>query len=258
MAGPTQDWREHPAAPDIEAVVVREMPPLAPALEAEVNRLWQQARRQVPTLFNGRIFSADAITPSRLTGHWSEYRRLVAQFLEPALFEQLQVRSLAVCGLVRCADGLVLGRRGAGSVYQSGQWQVVPAGNVDQQSVRDGRIDLRAQLLRELQEELGVAAACVSGLRPLCLVEHPGSAVFDMAYALRVPLSAAGVLAAHAASGNDEMSELRIVADDAIEATIEALGGSLMGLARLLLRRQAAPQPPGAIAQAGTRSAGTG
>ena len=104
----------------------------------------------------------------------------------------------------------MVGRRHHAAIYQAGMWQLPPAGSVDAGAVgADGVVDLRRQLLSELQEELGLSADTVSEPRPLCIVEHPGSHVSDLGLALVTNLSAEAVLAAHRASGNAEYEEMR-------------------------------------------------
>src|SRR4051812_3898994 len=102
------------------------MPPLPAALEATVELHWQSACRD-RKLFNGQVFCVDRIGPEVIEGHWTEYRRAVAQMADPALREKLRVRSLAVCGVLRCRDGVAVGRREAASVYHAGLWQLPPA-----------------------------------------------------------------------------------------------------------------------------------
>ena len=48
--------------------------------------------------------------------------------------------------------------------------------------------------------------------RPLCLVEHPGSRVLDLGFALEAALDAAAVRARHRAAANDEYAEIEVVA----------------------------------------------
>src|ERR1700736_3072236 len=122
-------------AADVEVRVVRAMPELSPDTDAVVEELWQAACQRgaaggAGRLFNGRVFSADTITPHLVTGHLTEFRRIVAQMERPGLLS-LGVRPLAVCGVLRCADGVVVGRRHQAAIYQAGMWQLPPAGSVD-------------------------------------------------------------------------------------------------------------------------------
>lgn len=207
----------HELAADVTVRITREMEPLPAALDAKVETLWRRAALRVEAggagrLFNGRVFSASVIARTEILGGFTEYRRLVAQMEDPSLFPALGIRSLAVCGVLRCADGVVIGRRPAASIYQPGMWQLSPAGSVDAGAANpDGRIDLTRQLLTELREELGLSADTVGPPTPLCVVEHPGSHVSDLGLALTSPLSGAEVLATHKALGNTEYDPLRIV-----------------------------------------------
>lgn len=211
------------------------MPPLDPVLDAVVERHWQAACAQHP-LFNGWVFCADRYDAASLDGHWTEYRRVVAQMADPALRAALGVRSLAVCGALCCPDGVVVGRREAGSVYQPGLWQLPPAGSVDQGCARDGGADLRAALLTELREELGLTADIVEAIRPLCLVEHP-TGVLDLGMQVTTALPGAAILAAHQAHGNGEYAELAVVPASGMKAWVAARGGAAAPTLHALLRR---------------------
>jgi hypothetical protein len=214
-----ESWRVHAVAPDVRLLLVRDMPALAPGLDAEVSALWEAAqRRMAGALFNGRVFSADAIAPGLITGHWTEFRRIVAQMDRPELYAGsglhggLGVRPLAVGGLILGPDGVVFGRRPAGAIYQAGEWQLPPAGSIDPGAERaGGRVDAPGQLLTELAEELGLPAAAVDEPVPLCIVEHPGSHVLDFGFSLHTRLRAPAIRAAHAAEGNAEYGALEIV-----------------------------------------------
>lgn len=233
----------HEVVADIAVRVVRSMPDLPVALSCEVERLWQAARERVAAggagrLFNGRVFSIDSISPRLVTGHVTEFRRIVAQMERPALFTELGVRPLAVCGVLRCADGVVVGRRHRGAVYQGGMWQLPPAGSVDASAVgADGAVDLQRQLLSELREEVGLTADMVEEPQPLCIVEHPDSHVSDFGLGLIARLNGKAVLAAHEASGNGEYEQIRVIARAELPAFLAELGEALVPPAREFLIR---------------------
>lgn len=233
------DWTVYDVEPDVRARAAGEPPRLSTALEAQIDRLWAVAQaRTGGMLFNGRVFSVDAIAPHLLNGHLTEFRRIVAQMQQPELHEVLRVRPLAVCGVLCCRSGIVLGRRPAGAVYQPSMWQLPPAGSVDAGALRpEGWIDLEAQLFGELREELGLERESIAECRPLCMVEHPGSHVLDLGFVLRTPLSAEAVLAAHARSGNGEYVDLEVVPFGSLTARVKPLGDVMVPPAAVFLRR---------------------
>jgi len=233
----------HDLAPGVTVRVTGAMPALPEAVDEAVERLWRAACERVEAggagrMFNGRVFSIDRIEPDRIEGHLTEYRRVVAQMEDHRLFPLLGIRSLATCGVLRCVGGVAIGRRPAAAVYQPGMWQLAPAGSVDAGAVgADGFVDLAGQLLRELDEELGIGATDVSIPIPLCLIEHPGSHVSDCGMVLETDLDAAAVTAAHRARGDREYGELKIVAERDLPAFVAQAGDLLVPPAREFLFR---------------------
>jgi hypothetical protein len=233
----------HPVRPDLEVRITRTMPPLPAETEARIDVLWAAASARVAAggagqMFNGRVFSIDTIAPDRITGHLSEYRRLVAQVEDHTLFDVLGIRSLAACGVLSCSGGVIIGRRPAAAIYQPGMWQLCPAGSVDGGAVRpDGTMDYRAQLRTELQEELGIGPEVIGTITPLCVVEHPGSHVSDLGMAVRTSLRPDAIMAAHRKDGNGEYDPLRIVPIKELPGFIEWAGASLVPPAPVFLTR---------------------
>ena len=233
----------HELDPAVRVRVVRPMPDLDAALDGAVEELWRAAAARVAaggagTLFNGRVFTADRITPTEITGHITEFRRIVAQMEQPALFAALGLRPLAVCGVLRCADGVPFGRRHPAAIYQPGMWQLPPAGSVDARAIEaDGTVDLCAQVFSELTEELGISADQVARPRPLCVVEHPGSHVSDVGLALATRLNGAQVLEAHRTHANAEYASLRVVPFAGLADFVRRAGDLLVPPAHVFLVR---------------------
>ncbi len=227
---PPEIWPTYPAHPQIALRITSNPPDLSAALAATVESQWQAAIA-ARHLFNGQVFNADRVTPSLIEGHWTEYRRLVASWADPAIFEQLQPRTLAVCGLLQCEGGVVLGRRSPAMAYLAGIWQSPPAGSIDPRAAQDGKVDPLVALRHELREELGLSLDALTA-RPLCLVEHPGRGVLDLAYALATTLPFAQLVERHRASGDTEYTDLICVPPSHAE---QATAGKLSPATRALL-----------------------
>lgn len=209
------------------------MPSLPPAVEAAVAAIWDAEHRLHPALFNGRVFCADHVTPALIRGHWTEYRRVLAQLRRPKLFEQMRIQALAVNGLLECADGLVLGRRQAQAIYLPGCWQAAPAGNVE---ARDGDgLDLDRQLLAELHEELGIEAVDIEQLTPVAAIAHAGTHVLDVGYLMRTRLGADAIERNRARAGNDEYDRIAVVPPAALDGFLQQAGPSLLPSASILI-----------------------
>ena len=231
----------HPVRPNVEVRITREMPPIHAALDARISAIWAKAAARVEAggagrLFNGQVFSIDTITPDLIAGHMTEYRRLVAQMEEHTLFAELGLRSLAATGVLLCSGGVLIGRRPAAAIYQPGMWQLCPAGSVDSGARQaDGTMDYRAQLLTEIREELGLEAAGISGVTPLCVVEHAGSHVCDFGMKVHTSLAPEAIREAHRIRGNGEYDPLRIVPVPELPVFIDWAGATLVPPAPIFL-----------------------
>jgi hypothetical protein len=182
-------------------------------VEAEIERLWnaEQSRRG-KALFNGKILSAMEVDPDWIVGSIVEYRHLIAQRTNPELFHELNVRPVAVSGLLECAAGVLFGRRAKSVTEAAGLWELCPSGGLDvSEAVAGGDVDYRAQILVELREEIGVSADAASKVAPFGIVEDSVTHVIDIGIAISISMSPNEITTAHRNFATKEYEELTIV-----------------------------------------------
>ena len=213
MSPSPPEWPVTPLNPDVVVRIGRSMPALSPEIEARVTSHWDAALSEYPHLYNGRVFCADVIGPDIIGGHWSEYRRVLAQMREPDLYGPQMLRPLAVVGLLRTRDGIVIGQRSEDSIYLPGYWQGAPAGNVESRE-GEAEINLAAQLLAECHEELGLEEtdAQVGGCLLAC--EHPWTHIVDIGMDLATTLNFAALKERCRRLGNAEYQALKLLKPD--------------------------------------------
>ncbi len=181
-----------------------------PEAEADITRIWAEACRKTPTLFNGCVFSADRVTRTGISGHWTDYRSVLAQMKKPALFAQLRLQPLAVIGLLETPEGYILGRRHPSSLYQGNFWQSPPAGSIERRG-ESTAVHLDEQLLAEAEEELGLKAESLTIGPPRLIARHPGTRILDIGIPMRTALSFSAVEACWKNSANQEYDQLALV-----------------------------------------------
>jgi len=207
--------------------------PVGPALAAEIDAIWAEASRLRPHLFDGPAVSLAGIEDGRLTLVRSSYRHLFASRHDPAIAARLKLRPLAVTGILSCPQGLVFGLRGAEVTEGSGTWELVPSGGVTVP-------DLEAQILEELEEEIGLVHSQVTVLPPAALMESKDGGAVDVVMPLVTALTAEEIAALHRKKASREYAELLTcpVQDPRLEdlpllpethAIIAALSGSTPG-----------------------------
>ena len=196
-----------------------------------VEEIWDLERERRGThLTNGQIYTLAEYRPAYLLIQPSEYRYVLARRRAPNLKnEGLSVQALAVTGILLCTDGLVLGRRGSVVTDDAGLWEPAPAGGLS-------KPDPTAQILEELEEELGISKAEVEAVEVCGLVEDVDSSVFDIVFRLNTGLTAQEVRAVHACRGSDEYAELAIVETSEVSAFLNTHSSDLLPALRTMLR----------------------
>ncbi len=222
--------------------VIRDVGPehgsLDASLRQEVDNIWAnaQAGRAKP-LFNGQVFSVLEIGDDEIRGRFVEYKYFIAQRRRAELFPALQIRPLAITGILRAPGRIVFGRRAAGVTQEPGLWELLPSGGLDPGCRQgDGRLDVERQLLQELKEEIGLEAAAISKIRPFCIVEDLEQHVFDIAAELTTDSSDEQVRSAFEQSGSDEYDHIKIVPERELQRFLGEQASAMAPFSRYLLQ----------------------
>jgi len=193
-----------PVSPEVAVVATTQPRSLPGRVRRRVDELWERGLQRPTPLFDGLVFSLDHFRSDalgavdRVAGAFVPYRWYFAGREDPALAEELGLTFMGVTGLLSCPDGLVLGRRTATAVDR-GALELVPAGTLDDSCAGpEGVMDVRAHVLHELEEELGMTAdALVGHPAPFAIVHDEASRVSDLGFRLETGLSGAEITATH-------------------------------------------------------------
>jgi 8-oxo-dGTP pyrophosphatase MutT (NUDIX family) len=187
------------------------------AIKARVSDIWaEEKKRRGDQLTNGRIYCLAEHRVDFLLIRPSEYRYVLARRRAPDLIKDgLSIRPLAVTGILLCTDGLVFGRRGDKVAADAGLWEPAPAGGLS-------RPDPRAQVLEELEEELGLGQSRIVLCEACGLVEDAPSGVFDVIFRLHTEATAQDVQAGYKTLGSNEYAELAIIRSEDVPAFLRA------------------------------------
>lgn len=198
-------------------------PALSPALEEEVETIWRsgQATRG-KRLFNGTLFSVERISGEAVIGRFIEYRRFFAQTERPSLFPDLQVRPLAVTGILQNTEGIFFGQRNSRAGQQPDCWELIPAGGVDASTLTaQNEVDPKRQILDELEEEVGLSRTTVASCRLVAFNEEPEHHVFDLVWELETVADEARVTVCHTGLSSPEHIKIMCVGWSELEDFLE-------------------------------------
>ncbi|MCU0955636.1 MAG: NUDIX hydrolase [Hyphomicrobium sp.] len=124
----------------------------------QIDAHWNLRVASNPSFFNGRIYMlADyRITGDTLAGELMEVEFKQFLYWKENGFPDKAVFDVFGSGLIRSSEGAVLlGRQRSGNLNEG--WVYLPGGFIDPRDAdADGRVDIRASVLREVQEETGL------------------------------------------------------------------------------------------------------
>jgi hypothetical protein len=192
-----------PLAETVLVIDAGAAPALPQALQARVERLWQKSVHDRPTLFDGRVYSPrQYVTNSagvieRIEGAFIPYSRYLACRHDADLASKLDLWVLGVTGMLRCPEGVVVGRR-ASDTTDGGRFELVPSGTLDE-SGPDNRVDIRRIVLKELREETGLSERdVISPPKSFVLVGDETDRIADVVVTLQTPLRLDAIRSCHA------------------------------------------------------------
>jgi len=222
----------------IQSVAPPPVPP--PSVVDRVDALWaDEVRARGGRLTNGRILSARRCDGPALEVWESSYKHWIAQRRDASLAPWLNVRPLAVSGIVRIGASVALGRRSRDTTQDSGLWDLPPSGGIEAGRCDDGVSVLDAasqQIVSELDEELNVPASQLAGPpRLVALMVDDASNVIDLVFDLRLVLDGEVLLARFRDRTNWEYDELRLVGWTQGPEWLQAQGYALSPSCRALL-----------------------
>lgn len=168
---------------------------LDPAARQRLDQHWGRLAAANPRLFDGPILSAVDIDPAsaRLHCRRATYRELVAP---PDV--HTGVMQVSVTGLTTAQDSqgrecVLLARRSPQTRIYGSMWELAPSGGVDppprhasDASETMTGLDVWAQLLAELEEELGVSHTSLVTSDPICLCTDRLARSIDIVLPIRL------------------------------------------------------------------------
>lgn len=203
-------WAITQLLPNLTITIHERTNPLCHLHEDKISAIWSEKLKQHPSLYNGRVFCVDTLSPQHIEGHWNNFKNILAQMTCPALFAENPLRPLAVVGLFHSSDGIIIGQRSAKSIYLPHYWQGIPAGNVETREDTTN-IDLNEQIYAEALEELGLSPDTITIGPPLLACEHTDTHIIDIGIRIHSQLPFQTIQKYCQTHGNAEYDALKLL-----------------------------------------------
>lgn len=169
----------------IEIVDSHEELQLSDAVKTQIDKIWQveTAKRH---LFNGSFLSALSFDNRQLKGIFVPYKYFIAQLKNPDLKPLLKITPVSVSGLTWIGDNVVFAKRSSFVTQFQNHYELAPSGGIDLECVEGNRVDLRGQIKKELEEELGVSPRKVKAIKFFALIYDKELESIDLCADIRI------------------------------------------------------------------------
>lgn len=133
--------------------------PFYTPFEKQVEEIWQKGIAEGKLLFEGQIFRPISFTPEEMVGDFISYRYFYGQ----TKGLPLHIHTAGVTAIIQKEDQVLLAQRAENLAYLPGLWEFAPSGTLS-------KLDLKEQMVEELQEEIGVTV--VHKITPFLLIQE--------------------------------------------------------------------------------------
>lgn len=159
-------------------IIVRPMPQPDLDWTNHVDRVWNDACKDNPRLFDGQTLAVQSASASQLVCGVVPYRFFyVAQKTQMGTRESMMLA--AVSGITIWDSRVLFGQRGLSVTQYAGAFELVPSGSLPAGN-EGAEIDFRAHLLEELEEETHISSGGVLSCEPTLLVVDEDDCVTDV------------------------------------------------------------------------------
>ncbi len=199
-----------------------------------VDGIWKEAAdRSQGKLFDGMVTCLSSIEPGKLYVQPVPYRLFYAQRQSAKLRAALDLKALAVSGIIRCHGAVLFGKRSPTVTQYPGYWELVPSGALDAgKPGAEGCLDYKQQILDELKEECAVEPADVVCVSPLALILDVGEATYDICCQIELKKSPPDSIS------NDEYTQIESISDRQLSRFYAEHSGALVPTSAAILKYQ--------------------
>lgn len=136
------------------------------SLEDLVDSIWEKEMQENGTLLhNGSILSLRNFDGVTFHFEVTQYKYFIAQLRQPELIKEINILPIGITGITIAGDYILIGRRSKLVSMNSNHFELAPAGSLD------SNMSIYQQVIKELEEEIGIPEYEVLKITPLALVK---------------------------------------------------------------------------------------
>lgn len=152
-----------------------------------IQTLWEQEQKKRDgKLHEGAILSAISYDSRSLVGQFVPYKYFLAQTCDPSLKPDLKIVPVSICGMTLIGDEIIIAKRAPWVTQYPNCYELAPSGGVRPPGRDLDAVDLKIQLLDELEEEIGMDHSHVKSVKFFSLVHDEKADSIELCAEIRL------------------------------------------------------------------------
>ncbi len=152
-----------------------------------IQTIWdQEQKKRDGKLHEGAILSAVSYDSTSLVGQFVPYKFFLAQMCDPSLKPDLKIVPVSICGMTLIHEDVIIAKRAPWVSQFPNCYELAPSGGVRPPGRDFNAVDLKAQLLDELEEEIGMGPAHVKSVKFFSLVHDEKADAIELCAEIRL------------------------------------------------------------------------
>lgn len=168
-------FESFPIAPSfsIETTPLNEPLNLKESKKRLIETIWQhEQKRRNGKLHEGYILSASSFDSKKLIGNFAPYKHFLAEYVDPSLKADLNITPVSMSAITFSGENIIIGKRADWVAEYPMRFELAPSGGINNETLdEEGNVDLKAQLIQELEDETGIPKSGVKKVKFFALIK---------------------------------------------------------------------------------------
>lgn len=150
------------------------------------NLIWEKEKEINPHIYNNKIICLKSYKNDSMICEEIDYKIFVAQYRDLELRKMINILPLGVAAITLIGDLFIIGKRSTKVFLNPNHYENAPTGSIENDVIDNDHMDVTAQILKELFEEVGFSKDHVQEIKPIALAKDSQNNYVDLYFKILI------------------------------------------------------------------------
>lgn len=162
----------------------------------KINQTWNLLQNnRTKKLSNNKVLSMKSIIKKNnvayVKGEFIDYKTITSDRIDPSI--KLNLYQIGISGMILFQNNKVgytiFSVRNKNNTEYPNYLELIPSGNINKETLKDGKIDFNLHLIKEFVEETGLNSKYIKNISYLCLIKDKQNRVYDVCNSIELSVN---------------------------------------------------------------------